>query len=421
LTASISEFEEAETFYRVIAVALLFGNATAFAMDDVPLTDCDTYAASQEDAQRKGVGLRFDEIDAAKAIPACTTATSRFPSTARFSYQLALAYSRAGKNEDALVWYRKSAEQGYASAQYKLGFIYNRGDLGVSKDEAKAAYWYRKAAIQGHEFAEVILGSMYSEGRGVAKDETQAISWYRKAAAQGNYLAKTDLNNLEKRKETQQLAQMLKGRCTGPLSNPRIRTFGSEVLADMRSRGSWASTGLSLQGVLQDFIWKLEHEKIYEHIEGYDNQQPFFNALSMANLDTLQACFPGLADLLAEKSQRILDLDKARAEAAAEARKPVNRLLTAYKRYAYVKYCNEVRQGYAVVYVNDIELERARVTVKAVEDDGLHEDGSLDTKAMWNRAVSEIAGKYVDRGQCQMELQSLLQQNPKPSGIEKDF
>ena len=38
--------------------------------------------------------------------------------------------------EEAIKWYRLAAEQGYASAQYNLGVMYDNGD-GVPQDYAK--------------------------------------------------------------------------------------------------------------------------------------------------------------------------------------------------------------------------------------------------------------------------------------------
>jgi uncharacterized protein len=46
---------------------------------------------------------------------------------------------------EAVKWYRKAAEQGYAWAQYNLGFMYFHGQ-GVPQDYAEAAKWGRKAA-----------------------------------------------------------------------------------------------------------------------------------------------------------------------------------------------------------------------------------------------------------------------------------
>ena len=79
---------------------------------------------------------------------------------------------------------RRAAEQGDASAQTNLGFMYSRG-RGVGKDDRKAVRWYRKAAEQGDATAQSNLGFMYERGRGVGKDDREAVRWYRKAAEQG--------------------------------------------------------------------------------------------------------------------------------------------------------------------------------------------------------------------------------------------
>ena len=53
------------------------------------------------------------------------------------------------------------------------------------KDDKQAVYWYRKAADQGQASAQTNLGFMYRNGKGVASDNKQAVYWYRKAADQG--------------------------------------------------------------------------------------------------------------------------------------------------------------------------------------------------------------------------------------------
>jgi len=49
---------------------------------------------------------------------------------------------------EAVRWFRKAAEQGYAGGQCSLGFIYANGQ-GVKQDHAEAVRWFRKAAEQG--------------------------------------------------------------------------------------------------------------------------------------------------------------------------------------------------------------------------------------------------------------------------------
>ena len=53
---------------------------------------------------------------------------------------------------------KAKAEQGDASAQFRLGFMYNTGE-GVPQDDAEAVKWYRLAAEQGDASAQFNLGN----------------------------------------------------------------------------------------------------------------------------------------------------------------------------------------------------------------------------------------------------------------------
>ena len=71
---------------------------------------------------------------------------------------------RAGKgveqdNAEALRWYRAAAEQGYAAAQYNLGYMYRSGK-GVTRDLAAAERWYTLAAEQGYGDAAAELAAV---------------------------------------------------------------------------------------------------------------------------------------------------------------------------------------------------------------------------------------------------------------------
>src|SRR6266403_1456755 len=167
----------------IACILLMFGNVAALA-EDTPPTDCDTYAASKVDPQRKGEGVSLDKVDSAKAIPACLDALSHDPNSQRFQFQLGRAYEKSGDNDQAVAWYRKAAEQGFGLAQNNLGSMYLKG-LGVGKDNALGLSWIRKAAEQGHANAQFNVALMYDHGVGVSKDEAQAFAWLRKAAEQG--------------------------------------------------------------------------------------------------------------------------------------------------------------------------------------------------------------------------------------------
>ena len=153
--------------------------------------ECDRLAASPYDPGRKAEGVEFNDIDAAAAIEACRQAVRLNPAP-RLQLQYGRSLQKEEQHIEAVKWYRKAAEQGYASAKSALGWMYANG-RGVAKNEEEAVKWYRKAAEQGHANAQNNLGWMYDSGQGVAKNEEEAVKWYRKAAEQGYARAKNNL------------------------------------------------------------------------------------------------------------------------------------------------------------------------------------------------------------------------------------
>ena len=95
---------------------------------------------------------------------------------------------RNGKTKDlmkAVKYYRIAAERGDAWGQNNLGVMYRDGK-GVTQDYAEAVKWFRKAAEQGNESGQLNLGVMYRDGKGVTQDHAEAVKWFRKAAEQGD-------------------------------------------------------------------------------------------------------------------------------------------------------------------------------------------------------------------------------------------
>ena len=100
------------------------------------------------------------------------------------AFDTALAARNRGDYEYALREFTRLAEQGLASAQAMLGFMYDNGE-GVAEDAPQAAQWYTRAAEQGVAAAQDMLGRMYLSGRGVPQDDAQAVHWISSAAEQG--------------------------------------------------------------------------------------------------------------------------------------------------------------------------------------------------------------------------------------------
>lgn len=88
-------------------------------------------------------------------------------------------------NADAVVWFRKSANQGSAKGQYGLGYAYFFGE-GVKADDERAADWFEKAASQNHPGALMRLSEIYREGIGRQKDELKSKALLESAAERDN-------------------------------------------------------------------------------------------------------------------------------------------------------------------------------------------------------------------------------------------
>ena len=69
----------------------------------------------------------------------------------------------------------------------------SREGRGVSKNYQEALKWFRLSAEQKFPLGQNNLGSMYDEGLGVPQDYNAAIKWYRLSAEQGSYSGQNSL------------------------------------------------------------------------------------------------------------------------------------------------------------------------------------------------------------------------------------
>ena len=113
-----------------------------------------------------------------------------------FKYTKQSSDEKANTWGKAEYWWLKAAEQDniYARyAQYMLGVSYDSSNKDyhseIKKDDVKAVYYFTKAAEQGNAGAQLGLGNCYMEGRGVEKDWEKAKFWLGKAAEQKNEVA----------------------------------------------------------------------------------------------------------------------------------------------------------------------------------------------------------------------------------------
>lgn len=96
--------------------------------------------------------------------------------------------------ESAMPWFRRSAEQGYAPAEYMYGSVFREGRW---KDPKQMVYWWTKAAEEGNVYAQLWLGVFYEQGRGgVKRDYMKALKWLSMAAKQGQPDAQVTLGKM---------------------------------------------------------------------------------------------------------------------------------------------------------------------------------------------------------------------------------
>lgn len=105
---------------------------------------------------------------------------------------LAYIFDYSEYDEDAVVYYRKAADQGNANGQFGLGTMLSLGK-GVKKNLAEARRWITLAAEQGHKQAINVMAQAYLGGQlDISENERQgedALKWVKLAADNGYLLA----------------------------------------------------------------------------------------------------------------------------------------------------------------------------------------------------------------------------------------
>ena len=155
------------------------------------LFQCAAFAAivalSPHPARAEDAGWRaYDRGDLMAAAHAYAAGAKRGERLAQYNYAMMILRAETqGTPAEALVWLRKSADQGYPQAQFNLGLLYERGAM-LPKSLPDATTWFRRAAEQDHVEAQIATGTQYFLGRGARRDETEACRWYERAADGGD-------------------------------------------------------------------------------------------------------------------------------------------------------------------------------------------------------------------------------------------
>src|SRR5260370_9878789 len=94
----------------------------------------------------------------------------------------------------ALGWLHKAAKQHFAPAEFVLGTIYDyKARERTDKRLVEAIYWYRRAGEHGYATGQNNLANLLNKGTGVPRDVHEAMKWYKLAAEQGDGAACVNL------------------------------------------------------------------------------------------------------------------------------------------------------------------------------------------------------------------------------------
>ena len=109
---------------------------------------------------------------------------------------------------EALIWYRRAAEQGHGAAQCNLGTSLYNG-WGADADPQAAIDWWLHAAVGGNARAMFNLGTVVAKGIHVKRDFSRAYRWMMEAEALGYVRAGDVMKTLEKAMTRRQMQDAL--------------------------------------------------------------------------------------------------------------------------------------------------------------------------------------------------------------------
>jgi uncharacterized protein len=137
-----------------------------------------------------GVGFQRDWLEAAKWYSKATELDDQdAASSLGFIARNWQTMTRGPMDSTIYELVEKAAKKGYPAAQFSLGILNYPITMGTwiygagKENLREALIWYRRAAEQGDPDSEVALGIAYAEGLGVPQDFVEAHKWYNLGAS----------------------------------------------------------------------------------------------------------------------------------------------------------------------------------------------------------------------------------------------
>lgn len=156
---------------------------------------CDAEAGEPLDLQGVGLGKLPNEINPDTAIAACNDAVQKYPSVARYKYELGRAKLAAKDTAGALELFKEAADAGHVRASNQLGYM-AQGGFGRKLDIAEANKFFKTAADKGDPYGMLSYGRNLTLGRGVSKDAKQGTALLKKSVEMGHTYAMNELGSM---------------------------------------------------------------------------------------------------------------------------------------------------------------------------------------------------------------------------------
>ena len=139
-------------------------------------------AVAEYEVGRSMLGPRPTDDEVGAAMPWFRRSAEQGYAPAQYIYGDMFRQGRWQNPQQLVYWWTKAAEQDELRALSWLGAFYEQGSNGLERDYVQALKWLSRAAKQGQPDAQVTLGQMYEYGEGVPENYHLAAYWYRKAA-----------------------------------------------------------------------------------------------------------------------------------------------------------------------------------------------------------------------------------------------
>ena len=139
---------------------------------------------------RDGLGVLPDQENAELWFRRSADAGNDFS-----QYALGKLLQEQNRIPEAVTWYEEAAKQENQYACYRLGKLYLQGE-DVPKNTTLALNYLLRSAWKGNQYAQYMLGKLYLMGEDDEKDMESAKRWFAAAAQQGNSYAQFFLERM---------------------------------------------------------------------------------------------------------------------------------------------------------------------------------------------------------------------------------